>query len=71
MQKSIDTMKPSKIVILLVLIIFALDRIAKTYVLTLPNEAVFLMPGIKFAYYVNGNYIEQPENFKFRVEEAL
>ena len=24
--------------------------------------------GVKFTYYVNGSYVEQPETFKFRVE---
>jgi hypothetical protein len=27
------------------------------------------MYGFKFAYYINGSYVEQPQAFKFRVEE--
>ena len=26
--------------------------------------------GVKLAYYLNGTYVEQPESFKFRVEES-
>ncbi|HIO04401.1 MAG TPA: hypothetical protein EYN08_02105 [Gammaproteobacteria bacterium] len=27
------------------------------------------MYGVRLAYFVNGSYVEQPETFKFRVEE--